>query len=344
MEKFPTCDWNRRFGVEFEVNTEDKIIKRPNAELGEIPKGADYVALIVQEATGEHVMISPYRNVANNEMWIVKPDNSCGIEINSPVLKGWSGIKSSMIVADTLRSKYPHADDLCSLHVHVDISDLTLSQLGKVILYYIKSEHVFAHSFPTSRKINRYCRMVGMSNLFDAREPININDLIQRVSQDKYYSINTYSFVKSGALFDSAGKRTIEFRFAEGAACLDPIFVKNWIRLILHFVECVKDLPLPPRYSETRPGSGLSWLEPYQVFKMLKFDERLSPGLMQMRNWFLNRIRTNIDADFKQVDGYYGIFSQPFIIATDMKRLINNNYGDVPSEDLSNCMNDEYIF
>jgi hypothetical protein len=79
----------------------------------------------------------------------------------------------------------------------------------------------------------------------------------------------------------------------ENEACLDPFFIKNWIRFLLHFVEVTKNLLLPHDYREGNPWSGLLWLNPKDVFKVLKFDELMSDGLRQMKDWFIGRIMRN---------------------------------------------------
>lgn len=286
-------NYNRRFGTEFEVNTSDGIIKKPNPIEGEIPKGSDLVAVVVHKATKDSVEVTAWEPVHNNTKWIVKPDSSCGIEINSPVMKGWQGLKKLMKVAEFLRLYYPKSDSRCSFHVHLDISDLSLMQLASVIAYYIKCEHIFFDSVPARRKNSRYCQPIGMSDIFSHDCRMDPEDLVNKISDNKYYSANCYHFIKGGGFAAvNQRKRAMEFRIIESSACLDPFIVKNWIRLLLYFVEVTKDLPLPKRHNGD-PKSGLAWLDPKDMFKIMKFDDDLSPGLVQVRNWFLTRIYDN---------------------------------------------------
>jgi len=293
------CRSLRRFGVEIELNTLDGLIKRPDPDAGEIPNGADYVACIVKKISKGKVEISPWDFVHNNNNWIIKHDMSCGFEINTPVLKGWYGLNNLIRVVDEL-SKDPKikANHLCSLHVHVSVNDLDLQQMASVIAYYIKCEHVFFDSVPSQRKMNRYCQCISMTDWFGTEFDMRPMELVTRISQSKYGSINTFHFIRGGGF--SAGndrRQTIEFRIAENTACLDPYFVKNWIRLLIHFVEVTKYKRLPRPYSYGNQHSGLAWLDFQEVYSLLKFDKPLSPGMQQVRQWFMDRIRRNgVDA------------------------------------------------
>lgn len=290
MDSPVNCKWLRRFGVELEVNTLNGIVRRPDTRAGEIPVGADYVANIIGLATGESVEIQGWDHVHNNTRWVVKPDNSCGIEVNSPVLKGWRGLKRLLTVVEALKDNGIRSDERCSLHVHINIADLSLRQLAAVVAYYIKCEHVFFDLVPPHRKNNRYCQLLGMTDLFEHDMNLSPEELIARVSGVKYYSMNTYHFYKGGGFSsENYRKKTIEFRIAEGAACLDPFIVKNWVRLLIHFVEVARQKHMPGRYKQGNPWTGLLWLNPKQVFQLLKFDQELSPGMQQVRDWFLQR-------------------------------------------------------
>lgn len=288
------CRNHRRFGVELELNNFDGIIKRPDTDLGEIPNGSDYVACLVRKFSKAKVLLSPWDHIHNNNNWVIKHDMSCGMEINTPVLKGWYGLKELLQVIEGL-SKDPviQSNELCSLHVHVDIGDLTFKKLASVIAHYIKCEHIFFDSVPAQRKNNRYCQLIGMTDWFGTDFDMDALDLISRVSASKYGSINTFHFMRGGGFTDSNDRRrTIEFRIAENAACLDAYFTKNWIRLLLHFIEVTKDLPIPEIY-DGNPQTGLAWLDFNDVYRLLKFDQKLSGGMQQIRQWFVDRIQKN---------------------------------------------------
>lgn len=286
------CEIYRRFGVELEVNTLNGVVRRPDS--GEIPLGSDLVAQIVSKASGKRVDIQGWDHIHNNKNWIVKPDNSCGIEINTPILKGWRGLEALLKVVDALGKSNIKADQRCSLHIHVNIADLSLRQVAAVVAYYIKCEPIFFDSVPAHRKNNRYCQPLGMTDLFSHDFCMDPEDLISRISGVKYYSLNAYHFMRGGGFSaDNPRKKTLEFRIIENIACIDPLTTKNWIRLILHFVEMTKDKPLPSRYRAGDQWSSLLWLNPRDVFSLLKFDGELSDGLTQVKNWFIQRLLDN---------------------------------------------------
>lgn len=284
----PNCKFDRRFGIEIELNTKEEQFVRPKE--GEIMPGSDRVGHIVQKASGDFVQIQGWNYVHNNDMWVIKYDMSCGIEINSPVLKGWRGLSKLLSVVEALGEDWPHCDERCSMHVHIDVKDLTKEQVACIVAYYIKCEHLFFDSVPKSRKNNRYCQPIGLCE-FDHDKPIDIDDLLESVSDVKYYSMNIYHLMKGGGFTPfNKRKKTIEFRIAENNACIDPKIAKNWVRLLLHFVEIAKDLPFPSNYKKNDPWSGLLWINTEDMFKMLKFDGPLSPGLNQTKNWFMKRL------------------------------------------------------
>lgn len=289
------CRSLRRFGAEIEVNAFD-LQNRPNNP-SELPKGTPEIALIVQQATGNNVRIHKWAYDHNNMVWAIKPDSSCGIEICTPVLKGWSGLMEACKVVDSLGKANISADDRCSFHVHVDVSDLKNNEIAKIITWWVKCEAVFMDAVPASRKRNQYCQLLGQSEIFERVEDEFYNDeaLIRRLGLCKYYTINTYHLYNNK-------RRTLEFRIMDSEACIDPWEAKNWIRLVLHFVERALKSGMPNPYVSGDPWSGYCWLDPKDVFAFLGFDDKfvLSPGLLQVRNWFLERLSIHVQYVFKQ--------------------------------------------
>jgi hypothetical protein len=322
MDRVLNCQNYRRFGVEIELNTLDGHIRKLDRHNGEIPLGSDNIALIIKNTINKNVEIQGWDHNFNNDNWIVKPDSSCGIEVCSPVLKGWSGLIELIKVIEKFKERGIKADQRCSLHVHINISDLNLQQLASVIAWYIKCEHIFMESVPSCRKINRYCQMLGMTDLFQVESPIVPEHLLNSISNVKYYSLNAYHFVKGGGFSPHNNrKKTIEFRIGENAMCLDGLAVKNWIRLLLHFVEVTKSRPLPYEYKKGDSWSGLLWLDVVDVFKVLNFDEPCSEGLNQVKNWFIERLLQN-----GHDTGLTGVWSNEArsIVRKDINTIVKN--------------------
>lgn len=254
-----------------------------------MPEGIHYVANLVMEAIKSYVQITEWHYTHNNDFWIVKPDASCGIEICSPVLKGWSGIKEVCRVIQKLsQDKKIKIDESCALHVHVEVADCDQDMRGSILAYWIKCEAVFIDSVPKHRKLNRFCQIISLHDIFEHDTPVDPESLIEQLGKHKYFTLNTYHLSRDR-------RETIEFRIVEQEGCINQELTQNWIRLLVHFVEMTKKRPLPYNYVPGDPWSSLLWLDPNDVMSLLGFlgEYDLSRGLRQTRKWFLKRLFQN---------------------------------------------------
>jgi hypothetical protein len=299
MSKFG-FDYNRRFGVEIELNALDsRDFKRTPLKKDELPLGVEYIGDLITKITNFPVEIKKHHHTHNNNAWVIKPDSSCGIEICPPPGKGWHSLKNTCKVVHAFREDpLIMLDHRCSLHVHVEVADCKSVgetdckksvDLAKILMYWIKSEGVFLDSVPMNRKRNKYCQCIGLLDLFECETPFNPEMIIKRMGNQKYFSMNSYHMIKGN-------RDTVEFRIMGNEGCDDPFVVKNWIRLLVHFVEMAKAAPLPQSYVTDDPWSGFAWLNPMEVMELLKFtpEHELSDGLTQTRNWFIGRLQKNI--------------------------------------------------
>lgn len=292
-------NYGRTFGAEMELNASDlRDFKVHKLQNGENPKGMEYICSLLQEKLNFEVAMKAWHLTHDNSVWILKPDSSCGMELCPPPMKGWAGIKKICQAADLFKNDQTNqikADERCSFHVHIDVSDLDKDVLGKVLLYWVKCESVFLDSVPSRRKRNRYCQCIGMTDLFEHDTLFNADNLLKKL-KTKYFTLNTFHYCAKLEGSPKGGRFTIEFRIAENEACLNSFLIKNWIRLIIHFVERAIKAELPEPYVEGNPWTGMCWLDLKDVFKMLGFDGEyeLSPGMEQTRNWFAARIHHNI--------------------------------------------------
>lgn len=276
----------RRFGVEMEINSLDRKSRPDN--IRDLPVGIYEIGNILVEAVGDYVEVRKWGHTHWEKKagyWVIKPDHSCGLEVCSPVMKGWHGIKEVCVVSDALRNDpRVRADYRCGLHIHVNVADLTQEQIASVLRAWIKCEMVFVDSIPRQRKNNRYCQIIGLWDWLQHDQQINSKDLIDLLGETKYTTINTFHLKK--------GKRsTIEFRIAENGASLNSYSLKNWIRLVIHFVEIAKN--------KFDMSNSFSWYDPQEVLRLLQFDsKKVSPAFEQLRNWFMMRLMWNIRSDF----------------------------------------------
>lgn len=294
-------DYLRRYGVEIEVNAADgKDHQGPD----KIPEGIHVVGNIVSRTLGDRVDIKSWRNGLTHfdppserqvsqkhgvGCWLVKPDGSCGLEICSAVSKGWAGLHKICMVIDALAENNIRADHRCSLHVHLEVNDLTMIEIASVITYWIKCEAVFLDAFPEIRKNNKYCQFIGISDRIKTETNMSPEELVRFFGSQKYITANTFHL--------NNGKRfTMEFRIADGSFCTNSYFAKNWIRFLIHFVEMAKRMPFATKYVAGDPWSSYLWLDPKDVFKLLGWDGSyvLSPGMIQVKNWFLAKMVENL--------------------------------------------------
>lgn len=285
-------DCYRRYGVELELNAFDLRNRPIGHENGKLPEGIHYIGNLIKKTLDERVLIHKWGNDHNNDMWIVKPDSSCGLEVCSPVSKGWHDLKRVCRVVDAFAAD-PKVlvDSRCSLHIHLDVSDLTTDEVATILTWWIKCEPVFMDSVPSSRKRNHYCQFIGQADFLDQVEDgfLTTTSLLRNLGEYKYYSANSYHIYHKK-------RNSIEFRIMDYSACKDSLAVKNWTRLLLHFVERAVSKGMPIGYIENDPWSGYCWLDPCHVFEFLGFlpdQYKLSDGLLQTRSWFMSQLLQN---------------------------------------------------
>jgi hypothetical protein len=197
------------------------------------------------------------------------------MEICSPISKGPYGIDEIGKVI-----KYLGQDDNikinkdCSFHIHVNIEDLNKEQIGSVIAHWIKCEAVIFDSMVLSRKMNRYCQMIGISDSLQCHIVPTSSFLINLVGRYKYYSLNGFHYRNNK-------RKTLEVRTMESKACQDVYWATTWIHFVLHFFDVTSNLPIP---------SGLQWLDPLDVFKLLELERE---DLREVKSWFLNCLYVN---------------------------------------------------
>ena len=281
---------DRRFGIEFEINAFDGK-SRPDGNDG--VAGIQEVGVLVSKYTTDGCEVRGYEHTEENERWVVKPDSSCGMEVCTPVYKGWAGLKKTIDVIYGF-SKEPKikADKRCSVHIHIEVIDLSKEQIASVIAMWMKCEPFFMDLVPLERKVNRYCQFMGFNNLVNLKDKVTPLEMIQKVGNVKYYSLNTNQYLKGN-------RKTLEFRIGESDGCTDPFMVKNWVRLLLHFVERTSQMAFPSPYKKDDPWSSFCWLDHSDVFKVLGFcpkEYELSPGLSQTRDWVIARLLKHINS------------------------------------------------
>lgn len=310
----------RRFGVEIEVNAFDMRNRPLGYDVGRLPSGIYEVASVVQAAAKDRVYVQKWGNNHNNDTWIVKPDSSCGMEICTPVCKGVAGLRSVCAVVDALgRDSRISADERCSLHVHVDVHDLSTDQIGSIIAWWIKCEYAISAIVPIKRRKNKYCQFVSTSDIIvDIKEPmLESSELISMIGEHKYLSLNTYHLY-------NRRRQTIEFRFMDSSACLNYHDAKNYLKFIMTFVSAAVARGLPPNYISGNKMTGYAWLDGIDVAEMLGLmNPTISKGMSELAVWMMGRI---LKCENKEENGVFGLF---FSKSSGWDDFLNKHKNDV---------------
>jgi hypothetical protein len=224
----------RRFGIELEYNAFDNLNR--SVSENDLPYGIYFHAEQIKKALRRNVEVNKWHYTNNNSNWVLKPDASCGLEVCSPPLCGEMGINEiKKVVESLLKSGKANADLRCSFHVHVEIADFNLNDL--VNLFKLWSSHELFFYFLTTpfRWLNQYCQPIGFSIPRLDEVDIRISDVLEILGDYKYYAINLYHYKKGR-------KKTVEFRIMGNEACMDPEIAAIWCRLMVCFVDTVKNI------------------------------------------------------------------------------------------------------
>lgn len=286
------------FGVEVEINC---LGSKSRLSKNEGTLGIYDIASLVHSTLKDKVNVSGWCNNHGNNYWVVKPDSSCGIEICSPVLKGWYGISRvfDLIVA-LKQDKRIKVDSRCSFHVHFDVSCFKDEELFSILCWWIKLEGFFMDIVPLSRKVNPYCRLISQSGIVnDLSEAYKLESFVEFLGRSKYYTLNTFHLYNKR-------RRSIEFRIMDGFCCVMPNSAACWIALLDHFIRCAIKTGPPSPFKGGDPASGLCWLDAKHAFNFLRFDScGLCRRLKLVRGWLLKRL-VFCGQDYAE----YGVFSK----------------------------------
>lgn len=165
--------------------------------------------------------------------WQVKSDPSIrpsnrstrvGVEIVSPVLRGASGLRSVVQVADVLTEHGACGNDSCGVHVHVGWPEnaprAALKRLARLFAQY--EEGIYATNGSQARRSNRYSR--GIADEHSVRADLERG----QPHHGRYFGLNT-------ANLRTGRRRTVEFRVF--ASTTDAATLVAWIRLALALTE-----------------------------------------------------------------------------------------------------------
>lgn len=173
-------DINRKFGVEIEVEMPRDLCPETVSSSCSCcaPDRDDFARVLVNRCRQDGIHfafdeLSGYTHQTDSEyeFWLAENDSSLdrGIEVKSPPLKGYEGLRQVEIVVRHLRDMGAIVRNTCGFHCHQDCSDLSVADVvnmgriwamgwSKVIQYFIA---------PSRRNRNRFCyspEIVGIAS------------------------------------------------------------------------------------------------------------------------------------------------------------------------------------
>jgi hypothetical protein len=281
----------RSFGVELEVNA-----TITQSQIRDLIRSKTDRAVVVTDQ---------WANTATNDYWHVKYDRTCGVlgkqhdhgwEVASYIASGHKDLLRIVQVTDALGAGGAKVNENCGLHIHVDLSDFSTSDAGRLLAHWLKIEHMMCHILPVHRATNKYCRLLtrvkkasysksitySADALWAHLRPTNIG---YHENSQKKVSLNFVNYVRCLNNYTNDGRKTVELRMPEGT--LSGLDVKNWVRLFLLFVENSKIMPMPQFLTPVKSVGefltffGLNGTESFFV---------LSRALWETKIWVLNRL------------------------------------------------------
>jgi len=229
----------RRFGIEFEFYVPCKcrgcnLAPEPFArhmDQDEMQLAlAGVLEPVIRNLGGS--FISTGYDHSHGEVWHLKTDSSCGLELASPVLtwEDWTAVEE---ILGVLNHRGAEVNNACGMHVHHEVSDFTEVHLRRLLMLWAAYEKGLAGFVDPSRVNNRFCQSLSsqsteFNRLVTQLIPLSrMRMFVQALG--KYRTLNCMNWWRNG---------TVEVRLYQGT--LDPKATGFWVALTQQFVELAK--------------------------------------------------------------------------------------------------------
>jgi hypothetical protein len=262
--KLTPLSWttDRRYGIEMELNAFDGRNRPENKN--DLPQGIDVVGEVVKERLDTSVSVTHWHHTHNNDNWVIKPDSSCGMEVCSPILKGWRGLESVVQCISGVPGSIPRSNPTSGAR-STSTSTSTTAPQRRWRPSWRSGSSPSRSSWTRSRRTasgpatarSSACRTCSTLMTRSSRSRSSIGWGSRSISP----STTTTTPRTSGPPSSSASRRTTPAPI--------PFFVKNWTRLVVHFCDMAKRLPLPGKYRGR---------EPLVVALLARPDRRVHPA------------------------------------------------------------------
>lgn len=180
----------------------------------------------------------------------VHVDGSCGYEAVTPPLSGDYIARCITDLGKALKRDRARMDRDCSVHVHIDATDLTLQQLYRILWVYSLVEDRLFELAGNHRRASDYCCPCGseyrqaLSYYFKSTKNksrdylLDIQDEVKGVcNQDRYQALNLCNYFYKRAY----KAKTLEFRLHENASAKESQRVIRWVQLLVKLVDWAKE-------------------------------------------------------------------------------------------------------
>jgi hypothetical protein len=218
----------------------------------------------------------------DNEYWSSKEDGSLrnsGVEYVTNY-----GVKVRHI-REAIEQLFSYIPDVIetsprtSIHIHMDVNDLTIEQLINLLKVYILAEKSLFNFAGPKRYFNIYCVPYTQSNLFVQQIPYTQSEspdsLIWIVEHwPKYSGFNMATVKQFG---------TVEFRHLKGTLDIEKIL--NWIRLLFSMKEFVTE-------NNTKTIDNLIVSDPDMLLKLMfkQYIRLITPEDVKEAQQFLKAV------------------------------------------------------
>ena len=168
--------------------------------------------------------------------WNVKGDGSLrdgGVEFVTKKLfgkdLGMALDELNEYLEDIVDTEYAIPSDRCSVHIHLDVTDLNKNEYARLLLDYAIFENVLFHYCGAYRKENLYCLPFARSDDFKR----TLSHILTSVSKGLDFRKYVNGFPKYSALNLKATSTygSLEFRLHGGT--YDMMRIKEWINIIM---------------------------------------------------------------------------------------------------------------
>lgn len=291
----------RHFGVELEIGNEI---------------GIHHIRRIIEQNSSIPVKTCAYRATINNSYWDVKHDGSCGkktdkfgineggYEVNSFKAYTAKDLHHICMIAKKLKKSGLQVNNNCGVHIHIDASDFSETQMGVFIYNWLLIEETVLQSVPDCRRRSKYCCKNIASRIKLEEDAFLSPEIIWEHyrpkttklhdNMDRRLAVNLVNYYRHLKL-KYYHRPTIEFRFPEGTLISGN--VKNWVKLLLHFVNRMSNIK-----TEMLAVKSVGLEETLEIMGLGGIDNNfsiLSPSLHETKVWFLKRIMRF--ADYKHL-------------------------------------------